>query len=167
MLMIHGLNAIKRTPCEFSKASGYNVEKQNYSLGKHKMTRAETRANNIVQKPVVEQMCKEGCGIGDIVQATKVSRSQIHLWKKELGLIRPSLAEYKKSIKKLLIECAPYTHSLSTLSALFDIDKIKTTAILRSVPQVEKGTTDGLKRKYRYNFDIKVGDGATSCGKPK
>ena len=165
MCMLKGLRAIEREDFGFAKRKGYVDGLQNYSLKNRKMTVEESKQNTINQLSTVVKMCLDGYGIGDITQATQVCKSKVSQIKKEFGLTRPTLAQYKEDIKRVMMNSEPYKHDLESLSLIVKLKKETTRKIINSIEQIEKGTERGIKRKYRYNLKVQLGDGEKSRGR--
>ena len=160
MCMLKGLRAIEREDFGFAKRKGYVDGLQNYSLKNRKIE--ESKQNTINQLSTVVKMCLDGYGIGDITQATQVCKSKVSQIKKEFGLTRPTLAQYKEDIKRVMMNSEPYKHDLESLSLIVKLKKETTRKIINSIEQIEKGTERGLKRKYRYNLKVQLSNGEKS-----
>lgn len=164
MLMIHGLNAIKRIPCEKSLFEIKAKEKHKYKRTTRTMSNAEMTANNKANLSLVVKMCVDKCSVNHIIEVTNVTRGFIFETKEKFGLIRQSRKRKVAQVEALIMNSEPYTHSLTSIEDITGVEKQVISDIIYRIPQIEKGTNKGNKRFYRYNYDIKVGAGATSCG---
>lgn len=164
MNILAGLRAIERTPCTKFKPKETRATIKKYKRLVRDMSQKEIKANNETQVSTVVKMCLDGFSVDKITQATRVSANQIYVIKNKFGLIRKSTEDHKRAIKNLIMESTEYTHSIASIYKALELDKNTICRIIRNTPQIERGTGKNLKHKFRYNFDIKFGDGDIARG---
>ena len=158
-MMLRGLQAINSTP-----GSAYKEPVALFKKERVIMSRESIRKHCESQVSTIVKMRLDGFDLGDISQQTATTMSFVSSIMKQFGLVRKSMKEERAQIKDLIMNSEPYTHKASTISKITGIDSAKVSKMLGKIPQIERGVKEGFKFHYRYNFDIKIGDGVTSRG---
>tara|TARA_R110000850_G_scaffold266036_1_gene396235 strand:- start:128 stop:625 length:498 start_codon:yes stop_codon:yes gene_type:complete len=160
-MMLKAIYAMNKKPgcTNTEKTTELNIDKKDV-----KISRKETVAMCEMQLSTIVKMTIDGYGIKEITNATGVKRCFISATRKRFGLLRPKLDDERAKIKKILMESPDFTHKVASISKLTGYRSDKVSKILAKIPQAERGTEEGLKYNYKYNFDIKLGAGATGCG---
>lgn len=156
MNILAGLRAIERTPCADFQPKETRDTIKKYKWIVRDMSKEEIEANNKAQVSTVVKMCLDGFTVDEIMRATKVSDGNIYAIKKQFSLVRATREDHKRAIKNALMEAPPYTYQLWDLSEKVGIDKTTVSRIISDTPQIQKGNTKGITKKYIYNFDVKV-----------
>lgn len=157
--MLKGLKAIMKAPGCADEVAIVSFKKERVF-----MSREGIQEHCDSQISTVVKMRLDGFEISEISQQTSTSKSFVSATIKQFGLVRKSMKEERAQIKDLIMNSAPYTYKASTISKVTGIDSAKVSKMLGKIPQIERGVKTGLKFHYRYNFDIKIGDGVTSRG---
>ena len=164
MNILAGLRAIERTPRALSLPEKNKKKHATYKRLVRKMSDKEIAANALAQTSTVVKMCLDGFTILDITGATKVSGNHINDIKKRFGLLRKSHIENRQEIKSLILNSAPFTHSVKSISKELGLNNEVVRRTIRKIPQIERGTQAGQIHKLCYNTEIITGDGSTSRG---